>query len=149
MKQALSSLVFVSILLLCSSAACKHDVDDIQPANPGVTTGAQTTNLSSGSWRVSYFITDGADMSHHRDGYTFVFQSGGILSVNTGITNVSGTWQMTTEGNKQELDIALSSAADPMLAEVAEDWTVQANTATELALIKSGGDPRELHFTKQ
>jgi hypothetical protein len=153
MKQTAYSFLLLCTLLVCGSAGCRHEADDIKPGNPGTTIGTgnseTASNLSSGTWHVSYFISDGDDMSHHLDGYTFVFGSSGILTVNTGLSTVDGNWQLSADGSRQELSITLSAAADPMLAELAEDWNIQASTASRLELIKNGGHPREVHFAKQ
>ena len=147
MKQIAYSLLLLCTLLVCGSAGCRHEASDIQPATTG--NNGIASNLSSGPRRVSYFISDGDDMSHHLDGYTFVFGSSGILTVNTGISTINGNWQTASEDSKEELIITLSAAADPMLAELAEDWIIQASTASNLELIKTGGHPREVHFARQ
>lgn len=131
----------IGFLFAAFITGCNHN-DSLQ-VNPSNTSGP-----ASGNWVITYLMDDGIDMSHHLDGYTFNFKSNGGLDVATGVTTINGTWVTGTDDSKPKMTITLPGA-DPMLAELAEDWIIQVNTATELNLLKDGGHPREVHFIKQ
>jgi hypothetical protein len=124
---------------------------NITPAGPDSTNTSGTGNPAgpaAGRWQVSYFLDDGTDMTQHLNGYSFTFNTDGTMSVNTGAGTVNGTWRTGIDDSKQKFLISLVNA-DAMLAELNEDWLIKTNTASEIDLNKTGGHPREVHFTKQ
>ncbi len=149
MKTWIARVGAIALFLLTTAAGCRHDAaGDLTPAGNTGTAG----DLTKGRWTVSYFNENGTDMTGHLAGYTFDFQSGGLLSVSTGAQTVKGTWRIEPDDSHSEFIITLEGA-DPMLAELQDDWDILANTETALNLRHShsgnSSHTMELHFDRQ
>lgn len=136
-------LLFSSCLAaMWALSGCTHS------AKVATTTTPITTPVTpgpSGSWKVSYFNNYGSDETALFGNYRFEFpSSGGILSIENGVTE-TGTFTQATDGGIKKITINFSSNPS---ARLNNDWTVTTNTTTEIDL-KKGSSTDELHFTKQ
>lgn len=148
MRRFLQVVTFISGFFLFLCAGCQHDPGkNVTPTN---STGNNNNNLAvpaAGNWKVSLFMDHGTDMTAHLDGYSFSFNSDGTMTVNTGVSTVSGTWQTFLDNSQPKFLIALVTD-DEMLEEMSEDWSIGVITDTEINLSRSGSHSHILNFAK-
>ena len=124
----LSILVILLFSLVVSS--CTKDNN-----NP---VGTTATLLQEGSWKVTSFIEDANDKTNHFLGYRFTFKADGTVSVFTGGSTASGTWNTGSDDSLNKLHLGFNSAP---LNELNEDWDILSKTTTTISMSHiSGGN---------
>jgi hypothetical protein len=124
-------LVTVIIILLNISSCSKDNTTD--PTN---------TTPPTGQWRIHYYW-DEKDETADFSGYTFEFQSGGVLKATKGAVIVNGTWSETST------KFIIDFGADPVLNEINDDWLKIEKSATFIKLKDDNpAQDDELHFIK-
>lgn len=105
--------------------------------------------VSSGTWRVTLFTDSGNDETSDFAGYSFTFNSGGVLNaVKNGITT-NGTWSINTSSNKFIIDLGPKVVSNKPLGELTDDWKILSNTTTEIRLTDDNAVSSEfVTFTK-
>ena len=118
---------------------------------------------SSGSWMVARFEEDGVDQTSNFSGYSFTFNTDGILNVAKEDLLITGSWSITSDSNSNDdesdddsssddsssdeddssddvdFNIFFSSASN--FEELSEDWEIVSFTETRIELKHiSGGD---------
>ena len=103
------------------------------------TASAVSTTVSSGTWKVTYYLERDVDHTAGFSGYTFTFNSNGAATaVKTGNT-VNGTWSAGNDDSR--VKFILNFNAPGSFEEISEDWLVTAGTNNKLRLEHtSGGD---------
>jgi hypothetical protein len=101
------------------SSTCSKDDDVIAPGSGGNITG---------NWKVSLYYDNSKDETYKFSGYTFIFNSSGVLSAINGGTTVNGTW--TETGSKLVIDFG----AHPVLSDMNDDWLREEKTAASIKL---------------
>jgi hypothetical protein len=123
-------LISIIIILLNISSCSKDNTTD--PTN---------TTPPTGLWRIDYYW-DEKDETVDFSGYTFEFQSGGVLKASKGVIFVSGTWSETTT------KFIIDFGADPVL-KINDDWLKIEKSATFIKLKDDNpAQDDELHFVK-
>ncbi|HEX5023766.1 MAG TPA: hypothetical protein VFV68_00780 [Agriterribacter sp.] len=138
---AMKTLFLVLGSSLCLiTGSCKKD--DTSPA----TASDVSTSVSSGSWKVTYFVDDNVDKTIDFSGYTFTFNKNGtVAAVKTGNTE-NGTWSAGNDDSTVKFIIDFN-APDPF-EEISEDWHVVERTNTKIRLEHvSGGDGHLSYLT--
>lgn len=152
MKKLRIFSVLALVFMLNVASTCSDDDNDTPPI---LNQAEVSSNISSGSWRITEFIDSGNNETNHFTGYNFVFASNGSIAASNGTNNYSGTWSITNDGSNDDsqsdldFNIAFSSPAD--FAELTEDWHFTLYTPTKIILIHvsgGGGGTDYLTFEK-
>jgi hypothetical protein len=104
-------MLFLAILLVGSLCGCpdNNKNDDL------------TATITTGTWRVSYYINNNDDDTLLFYGYVFTFNPNGTVSVTRPNLPVApGTWNEHDDSNRLELDFGQSG----LLERLNEDWVV-------------------------
>ncbi|MBL0103461.1 MAG: hypothetical protein IPP51_06685 [Bacteroidetes bacterium] len=141
----------VAVLLLAMSLtmlSCKKD-DNSSSSSSSVTTGPLNSALQQGSWRVTFFESNGVDETSHYAGYSFVFASSGSSTATNSLNTVNGLWSSGTDDS--QLKLILNYSSNIPFEELNSDWHVLQQTSTLIRLEDvSGGNGGTdlLTFTK-
>lgn len=117
-------VIFLSIALFFG--ACKKDDNS---SSSGNSTNV-SANITSGSWRVSYFSESGDDYTADFSGYVFVFATGGQLTATKSGVTTNGTWSRDDSSNKLRLTIFSSAPHE----KISDDWVVVENSSSMIKL---------------
>jgi hypothetical protein len=131
---ALFSLVFAGVLVSCNS-------DDDSNSNNNTVIVQLEASIKTGTWRVSSFVEDGNNQTHHFTGYAFTFSENGTVSATNGTNTVSGTWTTSSSSSSGSKFILNFNASSGPFEEISEDWRIE-NVTSILIDLKhiSGGD---------
>ena len=122
-----------AILIVLGFSSCSKDDSIADPSN---------TTPPTGQWRIHYYW-DEKDETTDFSGYTFEFQSGGVLKATKGAAIVNGTWSETSA------KFIIDFGADPVLNEINDDWLKIEKSATFIKLKDDNpAQDDELHFVK-
>lgn len=107
--------------------------------------------VTQGSWVVHLYTNDAVDETSNYSGYTFTFNSGGIIQATKGSTTYSGLWSEVKDSGKTKFVIVWTGTGIPSaLQEIEEDWVVTSKSSTVLELTDSGSAPFDiLHFHRK
>ncbi len=133
--------IYLSLLVITiQSVSCDHSGNIDSTPNQIAT---------SGSWRVTLYSDSGNDETTDFVGYTFTFNTNGILSaIKNGIT-VNGSWSVSSSSNKFNIDLGPKIASNLPLGELTDDWKIISTSATEIKLTDDNAASNEfLTFTK-
>jgi hypothetical protein len=130
MKKIIPALTIIILALIFNSCTKDNTTD---PTN---------TTPPTGQWRIHYYW-DEKDETSNFSGYTFDFQSGGVLKATKGVIFVTGTWSETST------KFIIDFGTDPVLSELNDDWLKIEKTATSIKLKDDNpAQDDELHFSK-
>ncbi len=105
--------------------------------------------VASGSWKVTLFTDSGNDETSDFLGYTFTFNSNGILSVVKNGVTTNGTWNVNSSSNKFNIDLGPKIVSNKPLGELTDDWKILSTTETVIRLTDDNASSNEfLTFTK-
>lgn len=136
--------------------SCSNN-DDEANLSPSPQVNQLETNLKDGTWRVSRFVDAGKDETSDFNGFAFVFQNDGNVSVRANSREFVGTWSITDDNSNDDsnelsdLDFNLQFNLSNALEELTDDWDIVSQSSTELQLqsVSGGnGDTDLLTFTK-
>ena len=123
--------VLLYLLLFIFISSCKK----------GGTTDEPTVDLSSGTWRISYFW-DVQDKTSNYAGYYFMFLNGGTLMAHGNSTTITGTWSQT--GTRININFT-----DPAMSDLNSDWLKTELTNSSIKLKDdSPSQDDQLYFVK-
>jgi hypothetical protein len=119
-------VLFLAVLLVGSLCGCPdNNNDDLTPT------------ITTGTWRVSYFIENGDEDTSLFHGYVFTFKTDGTISVTRPRLPVApGTWNEYNYDNRLTLDFGQSG----YLERLNEDWVV-ARVDDNAVLLNEPGRP--------
>lgn len=122
-------------------------VSSCDPANGIDPTTSQI--VASGNWRVTLFTDSGNDETSDFSGYTFTFNSSGILTVVKNGLTTNGTWNASNSSNKFNIDLGPKIVSNKPLGELTNDWKIISKTETLIKLTDDNATSNEfLTFTK-
>jgi hypothetical protein len=103
------------------------------------------TNVNSGSWRITKFIDSGTDETNHFTDFNFIFNPTGVLNVNNGVTDYSGSWSVTDSNSNDDTQSDLSFNIHFNLTndfeDLNDDWKIVSYSSTKVELTDvSGGN---------
>lgn len=128
-----------SFFIAGTLTSCNSD-DDSSDNNSSVIVQL-IASIKEGTWRVSNFVEDGNNQTHHFNGYVFTFSENGAVSATNGTNTVTGTWttsSSSSSGSKFILNFFVTSGP---FEEISEDWRIESATNTKVELKHvSGGD---------
>ena len=123
-------------------SSCKKD-DNTSPSSSNNPT--LSTLITSGSWRVSYFLESSDDHTSNFTGYVFQFNSNGTMTADVSGSTTNGTWSMDDSNNEFHIDLGNIAP----LKDLSHGWTVISKTSTEIVLRDNNATHNEeVHFTK-
>lgn len=135
MKQAATALF---LFLLVTS--CQRSNDDL----PG-----DVNQVAGSNWRVTLFTDSGNNETSDFSGYSFDFQTGGLLIVTKAGVSKNGTWSADNSSNKLIINLGPKDATNKPLGELTDDWKVISQTAAAIKLTDDNASSQEfLTFTK-
>lgn len=133
-------------LALFVSSCKKDDVKQKQNIEKEVT---------SGSWRISYFNDSGIDETSNFTSYIFTFHDNGTLNSTNGSNTYTGTWSVTdsnsSDDSADDLDFNIYFNLSNNFEDLNDDWDIISHTTSELKLndVSGGnGGTDELTFEK-
>ena len=102
-------------------------------------------NVQKGTWRITKFIDSGDDETNHFTGYSFTFNSSGIINASNGINSYNGTWSITdsdsNDDSQDDLDFNINFNVTNDFEDLNDDWDFVSQTSTKIELIDiSGGN---------
>lgn len=102
-------------------------------------------NVQKGTWRITKFIDSGDDETNHFTGYSFTFNSSGIINASNGINSYNGTWSITdsnsNDDSQDDLDFNINFNLTNDFEDLDDDWDFVSQTSTKIELIDiSGGN---------
>jgi hypothetical protein len=123
MKKFVLSL---ALLLVASLCGCPNNNND-----------ELTATITTGTWRVSYYINNGDEDTSLFHGYVFTFIPDGTVSVaRPSLPVAPGTWNEHDNDYRLELDFGQSG----LLERLNEDWVV-AEVNDNVVLLNEPGRP--------
>lgn len=127
------SLLLLALLLLVAFGGCDFHDEDI------------TDTITTGTWRVSYFIADRDEHTALFNGYVFTFMTDGTVTVvrPDGAPPATGTWNEYDYNRRFELSFGNAGLLDKLN----ERWVVDDVRDNELLLHEPGApfNQFELH----
>lgn len=133
----------LSIFLLISASffALSCDSDDDSSDNNNNVIVQLEASIKVGAWRVSNFVEDGIDQTHHFSSYAFTFSENGTVSATNGTNTVTGTWTTSSSSSSGSKFILNFNASSGPFEEISEDWRIESVTTILIDLKHvSGGD---------
>lgn len=131
---ALFSFFIIGTLTSCNS------YDDSSDNNSNIIVQLQAS-IKVGTWRVSNFVEDGVNQTHHFTGYVFTFSENGTVSATNGTTTVTGTWSTSSSSSSGPKFILNFNVTSGPFEEISEDWRIESVTSVLIDLKHvSGGD---------
>lgn len=134
--------LIILILVALSALSCNNCDDDEIVPNKINSSNAIITNVSNGSWRISYYWNSNQDKTTHFDGYIFKFLANNVLNTNNSINTFDGNWSVIDSNvNSDSLsDIIFKiSFNDPTsFKNLTNDWLFIEKTTSLLKLKKLG-----------
>ena len=136
-----------SIAIILASSSCKKE-DVKQKENI-------ETEITSGTWRISYFNDSGINETENFNSYNFTFNSNGTLTAANGSNTYSGTWTITdsnsNDDSSEDLDFNIYFNQTNNFENLNDDWDIISHSPSELKLkdVSGGnGGTDELTFVK-
>ena len=131
------SFVALAILII---TACNTDDNS--------TVSIQTTvenNVQDNTWRITKFIDSGTDETYRFTGYSFTFNSSGVLNANNGTNNYDGAWSIadsnSNDDSQDDLDFIINFNLTNDFEDLNDDWDFISQSPTKIELIDiSGGN---------
>lgn len=103
------------------------------------------TQVTAGTWVISYFNDSGADETSNFSGFKFIFKESGVLNASNGSVTYNGTWSITdsnsNDDNPDDLDFNIFFNLSNEFEDLNDDWDIKSHTDNKLELIDvSGGN---------
>jgi hypothetical protein len=120
MRILMSSLLCIAILLL---NGCTKD---------------ETNQSSTNGWKVTNYMDDGKNLTSSFEGYTFDFQSTGVVTATKGSEIVTGVWKEFVDSGRTKF--VLQFAKSGVFEEISEDWSLVSKTDNLMKLNHNSGN---------
>ena len=130
MKFMTIALLSMGFIISCSKDDETKVEEDITAADMSEIKAA----VESGDWRITNYLDDDIDETTNYVGYTFTFNSDGILGATNGNISVSGAWSMTSS-DVDELDFNIFFTTPDIFEVLADDWEIKKYSSSKIELI--------------
>ena len=138
MKNINRTLFFLGIISLAAISSCKKD-DSTDPTSNIVQI------VTTGTWRITYFVEPNEDKTNDFTGYTFSFNSNGQLIATLSGVNTTGSWAWDDSSSKFHISIGNSKP----LSDLTDDWLILEKTENLIRLKNDNPTKNELlNFTR-
>ena len=125
------------ISLLILSTSCNRSLDSNDATNI----------VTNGTWRVTLFTDSGNDETSDFSGYSFSFNSNGVVTATWSGISKNGTWSRSS--NKFNIDLGAKTDTNKPLGELTDDWQIISLSDSEIKLTDDNPLSAEfLTFTK-
>ncbi len=134
-----AKLLALAIIALIAITSCKKEDNSTVNSNTNIATNAQ-----QGTWKITYYSSNGTDETNHYTGYTFQFNSGGTIAATNSSGSVSGTW---SNGNDDsQVKFILNFGTTSPFDELNNDWhvTQQSSSIMKLEDVSGGNGGTDL-----
>ena len=133
--------IWTAILISVALSSCtKSSING--SSNASVQSQVQT-HVQSGGWRISKFIDSGTDETSNFNGFSFSFQSNGVLNATNGSVNYSGTWSITdsnsNDDSKDDLDFNINFNLTNDFEDLNDDWDIVSYSSNKIELYDVSG----------
>ncbi len=150
-------LLFATTFLACSK-------DDDGNSNSSAQNSADLVEqiAEDGSWRITRFVDSGQDETNDFTGYTFQFETNGLITATNGNRTVEGNWSVLDDDSNSSSDDDGNSTDDddfniffPVPAtddfeDLNDDWDIISVSNTQIELLDiSGGNGGTDYLTFQ
>lgn len=139
-------LLLVGSLMLAMVSCKKDDIKQKENIE---------SQVSTGTWKISYFSDSGVNETANFNGYNFEFKSDGTLTASNGTNTYNGTWSVTdsnsSDDSPNDLDFNINFNLTNDFEDLNDDWDIISHTDSKLELNDvSGGNGGTdlLTFTK-
>jgi len=124
---------FLIIISLTALSSCKKD------DSTNSTTSVDQI-VTTGTWRVSYFVESTEDKTSDFTGYTFSFNTNGeLVALNSGV-NTTGNWGWDDSSSKFHISIGTNKP----LSDLTDDWLILEKTTSLIKLKDDNPTKNEL-----
>jgi len=120
------------LALTISLASCSKSNDD----NPSSSSTNKTEQVS-GNWTVTYYFDSGKDETSDYNGYTFEFNTGGVLNATNGANAFTGTWRIgdsSSDDDSSSNRLVIAITGNKYMDDLQDDWMILKITDTEIRL---------------
>ena len=140
LKLLMAGIAALGLLTACS--------DDDSSSTNGNTTEVVNT-VQDGTWRITSFVEETNDETHHFTGYNFTFDDNDVLTATNGANTYTGTWSVTNssnssdddDNNNSDIDFNIMFASPDNFTDLNDDWDILERTDTKIRLRDiSGGN---------
>ena len=139
------NLLMAGIAAFGILTACSDDDSSSTNGNP-----TEVVNtVKQGTWRVTSFMEDTNDETHHFTGYNFTFGDNNVVTATNGTNTYTGTWSVTDssnssdddDNNNSDIDFNIMFTTPENFTELNDDWDILERTDTRIRLRDvSGGN---------
>lgn len=139
------NLLMAGIALFGFLTACSDDDSSSTNGNP-----TEVVNtVKDGTWRITSFMEDTNDETHHFTGYNFTFGDNNEVTATNGTNTYTGTWSVTNssnssdddDNNNSDIDFNIMFTAPENFTELNDDWDILERTDSKIRLRDvSGGN---------
>ncbi len=130
-------MMFMTIALLSMGLISSCSKDDETKVEEKITAADMSkikAAVESGDWRITNYSDADNDETTNYVGYSFTFNSDGILGATNGNIAVSGAWSMTSS-DVDELDFNIFFTSPAIFEELADDWEIKKYSSSKIELI--------------
>jgi len=124
------TLLSMGLIISCS----KDDETEVEEIITAADMSEIKATVESGDWRITNYLDADNDETTNYVGYTFTFNSDGILGATNGNISVSGAWSMTTS-DVDELDFNIFFTTPDIFEVLADDWEIKKYSSSKIELI--------------
>ncbi|MBT8297785.1 MAG: hypothetical protein KJO52_05580 [Maribacter sp.] len=153
MKRLIIPMAIV-LLTLGFNQSCSKDETDVDENITEADMPQIKAAVESGDWRITNYSDDDMDETTNYMGYSFTFNSDGILGATNGNISVSGAWSITISDNStddssdDDIDFNIFFTSPDIFEELTDDWEIVNYSTTKIELIDiSGGDGNTDYLT--
>jgi hypothetical protein len=133
------------LALTISLASCSKS-NDVNPSSSSTDKTQQVT----GNWTVTNYIDSGKNETSDYSGYSFAFNTGGVLEAISGSGTYTGTWRIgnsSSDDDSSSNRLVITITGNKEMDHLQDDWVIVSISDTKISLkddnITSG---EELHF---
>ncbi len=101
--------------------------------------------ITQGKWTVEYLFS-GQDLTDQYQNYDFEFLGNGTLSAQGPGPEISGTWSMIRDANRNDVIRIQINSQDPHFAAISEQWRVTGKTLQSVVMAEGSS---QLHIRKR
>lgn len=124
----------IALFLCVSVVSCGKDDGNSNNSD----NSSLTSNLITGTWKITNFIEDGKNQKAHFSNFQFDFEENNTVLATSGSNIKSGTWNLITDSGKTKLVFDFGNI--DKFEELNEDWEVlsQSNSKIDLKHVSGG-----------
>lgn len=139
--------ILACLACLCTMVSCTNEDDN---PNNNIQSEIQSI-VQSGTWRITKFIDSDKDETNHFTGYTFTFNSSGVLNANNGTNNYDGNWSITDsdsddDDSQDDLDFNINFNLTNDFEDLNDDWDILSQSSSKIELIDVSGGNGETDY---